>query len=373
VRRLLVLACAAVAVVAAPACGGDHAGKPRLPRALPRDFIGIVAEDAFAAPPRERRRILRRLGAAGVRLIRQTFDWSLVERAPGRYELGALDAFVAAAAAARIEVLPVLFNPPRFRSSAPRRGAGRTTYPPARPSSFGRFAARLARRYGPRGSLWRARPRLPRVPIRAWQVWNEPNLPIYWGGDPDPPAYARLLAAAKRALKAVDPHAEVVSAGLAESRLGMPFEQFVHELYEAGAADSLDTFALHPYAADAGAALRAVDRTRELLDEFDPDAPIWVTELGWASGGPRSPFTVGERGQAARIGAVLGQLVDQRRELGVRGVVYFNWRDAPPYPGGHDFFGLHTGLLRRNGSPKPAFHSFRAAVREAAANPDAAP
>jgi hypothetical protein len=372
VRRLLALASAAVALAAAPGCGDDQADKHRSPQALPRDFIGIVAEDALAAPPRERRRILRRLHAAGVELIRQTFDWSRVERAPGRYELAALDAYVAAAAAAQIELLPVLFNPPPFRSSAPRRGAGRATYPPKRPASLGRFAAALARRYGPGGSLWRARPRLPRVPIRAWQVWNEPNLPIYWGGDPDPPAYARLLAAAKRALKAVDPHAEVVSAGLPESRLGMPFEQFVRALYEAGAADSLDTFALHPYAANAAAALRAIERARELLDELHAEPPIWVTELGWASGGPRSPFTVGERGQAARIGSVLGDLVDQRRELGVRGVVYFNWRDAPPYPGGQDFFGLHTGLLRRNGGPKPAFRSFRAAVREAASNPNRA-
>jgi hypothetical protein len=369
VRRLLILACAAVALAALPGCGGDDAEKPPSTQTLPRDFIGIVAEDALAAQPPERRRIFRRLRAAGVRLVRQTFDWSLVERAPGRYDLAALDAYVSAAAAARIEVLPVLFNPPPFRSSAPRRGAGRAAYPPKRPASLGRFAATLARRYGHRGSLWRARPRLPRVPIRAWQVWNEPNLPIYWGGHPDPPAYARLLAATARALKAVDPHAEVVSAGLAESRLGMPFEQFVRELYDAGAADSLDTFALHPYAADADAALSAVERTRELLGELDPDAPIWVTELGWASGGPRSPFTVGERGQAACIGSVLGDLIDGRRELGLRGVVYFNWRDALPYPGGHDFFGLHTGLLRRNGTPKPAFHSFAAAAREGVSNP----
>jgi hypothetical protein len=363
VTRVLALACAAGALAAAPACGGDDADEPHSPQGLPRDFVGIVAEDALVARPPERRRILRRIHATGVRLIRQTFDWSLVERAPGRYELAALDAYVSSAAAARIELLPILFNPPPFHSSAPRRGALGATYPPERPASLGRFAAALARRYGPQGSLWRARPRLPRVPIRAWQVWNEPNLPVYWGGDPDPPAYARLLAAAKRALEAVDPHAELVSAGLPESRLGMPFEQFVRELYAAGAADSLETFALHPYAANADAALRAVERTRELLDELDADAPIWVTELGWASGGPRSPFTVGERGQAARVSSVIGGLVDRRRELGVRGVVYFNWRDAPPYRGGQDFFGLHTGLLRRNGGPKPAFRAFRAAVR----------
>ena len=47
----------------------------------------------------------------------------------------------------------------------------------------------------------------------------------------------------------------------------------------------------------------------------------------------------------------------------MRGVVYFNWRDSPPYPGGQDFFGLHTGLLSRDGQPKPAFGAYRGVAR----------
>ena len=48
----------------------------------------------------------------------------------------------------------------------------------------------LVGRYGPAGSLWAERPELPRIPIRAWQVFNETNrnevlstVPVDWGID----------------------------------------------------------------------------------------------------------------------------------------------------------------------------------------------
>ena len=53
-------------------------------------------------------------------------------------------------------------------------------------------------------------------------------------------------------------------------------------------------------------------------------------------------------------------------ELGLQGVIYFNWRDAPVYEGGQDFFGLHTGLVDAEGNPKPALDAYRSvAVRNA--------
>ena len=38
--------------------------------------------------------------------------------------------------------------------------------------------------------------------------------------------------------------------------------------------------------------------------------------------------------------------------------MYFAWRDAPPYAGGTDFWGLHTGLLAQDGSGKPALSAY---------------
>ena len=41
---------------------------------------------------------------------------------------------------------------------------------------------------------------------------------------------------------------------------------------------------------------------------------------------------------------------------------YFNWRDVSAAPGARDHWGLHTGLLRQDGSPKPALEALRQAA-----------
>jgi len=358
------VAVGAVGLVAG--CGGGPPPGPRTAARTPADFVGIVSEDLFAGSPAYRQRTLTRQRAAGVRLIRQTFHWNQIETEPGRFDLRAYDGYMADLAKRRMHVLPILFSPPEFRTSAPRHRGRRGTYPPRDSAAMGRFAAVLARRYGPQGSFWRERRDLPRLPVRSWQIWNEPNLRAYWASGPDPAAYTRLLRTVGRAIKRVDGKAEIVSAGLPESNLGIPFEQFLEGMENADAKSAYDVLAVHAFAADAGGAIGAVSGARKLLDDADDSAPIWITEIGWASGGPRSPFTVGERGQARRIRGLLTGLAAKRRELGVRGVVYYDWKDARPYPGGPDFFGLHTGLLTIDGRSKPALDAFRRATREIA-------
>lgn len=349
---------AAALVLAAASCGGGEGEPgpvPESPGPQP-PFFGIVAEDVLAGDADYRRHMLARQRAAGIRLLRQTFHWDRIERAPGRYDFRDYDAYVAAVARAGMDLLPILFTPPRFRAAG---GPARGTYPPDRPQDMATFAARLVRRYGPRGEFWKANPELPEHPIRAWQVWNEPNLPVYWPEGPDPEEYVRLLGAVYRAVKRADPGASVVSAGLSESRQGIPFEDFVRGMFEAGAGDALDVFALHAFARDAAGSVAAAEGTRSLLTELGSNAPIWVTEVGWASGGPPSPFTRGPEGQAELIRAALRAFSRRREELGLEGVIYFNWRDAPVYEGGQDFFGLHTGLLDIDGDPKPALDAYR--------------
>jgi hypothetical protein len=89
---------------------------------------------------------------------------------------------------------------------------------------------------------------------------------------------------------------------------------------------------------------------------------MWVTELGWSDVGPGSPFRAGKKGQAKRVGQAIAALKRSATSLNLRGFFYFAWRDGAVYHGGHDFWGLHTGLLRKNGSRKPAFAAFKKAV-----------
>jgi hypothetical protein len=363
VRRLPTIIAAALALSGcSEESGQDGEPGPVVPSRTPASFVGIVSEDLLAGDAAYRERMLARQAGVGIGLVRQTFHWDRIERSPGHYDFAEYDAYVEALARHGMELLPILFSPPAFRASGDRT---RGTFPPDRPRDLGAFAARLVERYGPRGSFWRERPGLPRLPIRAWQVWNEPNLPQYWPEGPDPAGYAALLRATAVSIRRADPHAKVVSAGLSESRLGMPFRRFVTGMYEAGAGRSIDIFALHAFARTARGSLDAAETTRALLEDLGQRPQIWVTEFGWASGGPASPFTTSERGQAERVGAALRELIARREELGLRGAVYFAWRDAPVYEGGQDFFGLHTGLLDIDGRPKPALEAFASAAAAA--------
>ena len=359
------LAALLLALLALPGCGGDDdaadPGPTRVPREATASFFGIVAEDVFAGDASYRRRTLAMQRSAGVRVIRQAFHWDQIEQAPGEYDFGVYDAYVTDVARAGMEVLPILYTPPEFRAP---RGPERGTYPPDRPEDMGVFAERLVRRYGPGGEFWSENPDLPAHPIRAWQVWNEPNLPVYWPDGPDAGEYVELLEAVAEGVKRADPRAAVVSAGLSESRHGISFRDFVEGMFDAGAGDALDVFALHAFARDTPGAVGAAETTRDLLGELGSNAPIWITEVGWANRGPASPFTVGDEGQAERVREALTAFWRRRKDLGLRGVIYYNWRDSPMYEGGQDFFGLHTGLLDIDGNPKPALAAYRAAASQ---------
>jgi hypothetical protein len=256
----------------------------------------------------------------------------------------------------------VLFNPPRFH----RRSRGRATCPPRRTATFARFAKRLVRRYGHRGTLWRQRPDLPRTPITAWQIWNEPNLAIYWCGRPNAGRYVAMLRRVGRAIKRVDRKAHILSAGLPPSKLksAVPLARYIRNMYRAGARRAFDSLAINSYARNHRELRGLLRSIRRLMNRRgDRRGSIWITELGWGDRGAKHRFIVGPQGQASRIRKSFAVIDKLRRRLRLRGVVYYSWRDSQPYPPNYDdMWGLHTGLLDTNGAAKPALDAFREGV-----------
>jgi hypothetical protein len=325
--------------------------------AVPRSFAGIYDEDAANLPAE---------ASAGVGIVRRPFDWSQVERSRGRYDFSPYDGFMAAAARAGVAVLPIVTGPtPAFWSSKPRNSRSKAVYPPKSFAAYAAFARAAVRRYGPQGSFWRAHPELTPLPIHSWQIWNEPNIPNWWRSGPSPRGYTRMLRVAYRAIKRVDRRAEVVAAGLPNSKLGVPFLRFLSGMYRAGAKRWFDTLAIHPYARRIRGLLRLAQLARQRMNRHGDRARLWVTELGWSTGGDASVFRVSEQGQAARISAALRGLIARRRSLRLRGFVVFRWKDAvaPPGLGKGDPWPLHAGLLRVDGSPKPSYDAFARIVR----------
>jgi hypothetical protein len=332
----------------------------------PPNFVGLVSDDAFWGTDADatRARTMAAIASTGARVLRQSFYWSVIEPQPGKYDWWLYDMYVEAAARQNLTILPILFDPPAFRSARPASGARRGTYPPANYSDFATFAAVLVRRYGPGGEFWRRHPELPQLPIRSWQVWNEPNIPVYWPSGPNPADYASMLRTVGEGIKAVDPGATVITAGLNDSELGIKLVPFLQGMYRAGAKGSFDVLALHPYAPGSDLVTAQLSRAvRELRRNGDPARTI-VTELGWATGGPsQRALVVSERGQASLIRRTLAQLARYRSQLRLDSVFYFNWRDVTAAPGSRDHWGLHTGLLREDGSTKPAMQALTDVTR----------
>ena len=330
----------------------------------PKDFVGVSADDLIGSTPQVQAQTLIGMNSAGVGLVRQVFEWKQVERSPGVYDFSVYDEYVSALAVHGITVLPVLMNTPDFYAKQP----GQRFPTPTDNGSLARYAQALIGRYGPNGSLWAERPSVPKLPIRQWQVWNEPNLGVYWGGGKaNPRQYVAMLKTVGKAIKAADRRAEVVTAGIAPSKLSyaMPYLKFIKGMYKARAAKYFDTFALNSYAKNEKELKKLLTSVRSAMNKAgDRKGKIWISELGWATGGPRHRFNVGAKKQAALIKKSFALVRKLRKSYRLRGLVYYAWRDLKPYaPNYDDLWGLHTGLVDVNGVPKPGLNALSDGIR----------
>ena len=336
---------------------------------MPRGWLGVVADGPLGAADAGE---WDRMATSGAESVRTAVRWSELQPygsaadvPPGdaaRFrdaggvptDYSGLDAIVAAAAQRGLAVLPVVQSTPGWAARRP----GDAASPPRDPSTFGRFLAALVGRYGPRGSLWDERPELPRLPIRDWQVWNEPNITRYWSEQPFARSYVRLLRAAHKALHRADGGATLVLAGL-------PNESWkaLRSIYEAGGRGHFDAVALHPYTRRPANVLRLVRYARRVMRKRgDARVPVWVTELSWPAAKGKVPrpagFEVTEAGQARRLGSALRLLAAARRRQRIERVFWYTWLSTEAGPSAFDWSGLRR-LREGSAVDAPALATFR--------------
>jgi hypothetical protein len=352
---LRIVLVALVVALALPA-GADAAR-----REVPRGWLGVVVdgpliERDFAEAGSE----WDRLAGSGAESVRAAVYWSRVQpNGPGELDFSAFDAVILAAAQRGLGVLPVLQGTPTWAALNP----GDPASPPNNPDDFARFLTALVTRYGPKGSLWAQHPEVSRQPVRSWQIWNEPNLTRYWNHAPWAPSYVALLKRAHTALKAADPGAKTVLAGL-------PNESWkaIKALYNAGARGSFDIVALHPYTGIPKNVIRIVKIVaREMARRGDARLPVWITELSWPAAQGKTPqhggFETTERGQKERLAEGLPLLAADRRKLRIGRVYWYTWLSVE---GITDSAFDYSGLRRlRNGQlhDAPSLATFRRLAR----------
>ena len=349
-RRAVALALPALLALLLAGCGGcggngGSGGGGQGPAKHPNDpFYGVVGANPFHDGG-----MLRRLGGGGVGTLRVDFGWGLVQPSRGApYDWSRYDLLIGGAAFNGIRVLATVYGSAVWAEPSPE-------YPPLGSAlpGFRSFVRAAVARYGSGGTFWREHPELPVMPITEWQLWNEPNSVYFWKPAPNPKSYLRVLRAFHDAVKHADPKGNVMLGGLFPTPKGIEMLAYLSDLYRLGAAKFFDEASVHPYAADPERALAHTERMRGLLDRAgDRSKPIWITEVGWASGGQPSGLTVGAERQAEYLTRFFELAAGARERLRLRGVIWYAVSDTPGplWPG-------HCGLFDLNGDPTPAWRA----------------
>ena len=352
-RRALVAAITAALLLAG--CGGGDSSDDQKAPAPAQPLLGVTSGallDEGAPLAAE----VRAMEASGVTALRAPFYWWTAQPAKGPPTFAATDPLVEAVSRAGIELLPIAMGTPAWAARHPRLGNS----PPAGTKAYAAFMTALIGRYGPSGSFWTEHPDVPKLPIRQWQLWNEPDHTHYWSDQPYARDYVTLARAARKAIKQADPGARVVMGGFADRSW-----ESIAAVYRAGAKGVFDVVAIHPYTFEVRNVMRIVEYARRALRKAgDGERPLWLTEVTWSSGKrpghPPAPFETTPADQAARLAQALPLLIRERRKLGVERIFWENWlsRDsnrANPF----DFSGLR--VLHPDGTvtEKPAFAEFK--------------
>jgi len=342
--NILLIICVLLAWIAAPR--PTPAASESLPTRLAEAPFGLNTHLATRYPDPHSMNVPAALVVqSGATWAREDVQWWRIQPTPDTWDWTFTDAAFRALIQRGINIVGVLGHPPGWATPDPADAASDFSFSAPDPNQFAAFAYAVAHRY----SRY----------IKHWEVWNEPDNPLFWRPAPDPAAYAALLQRASGAIHTAAPDARVLIGGV------NPFSTaFLKSVADAGAWSSFDILAIHPYVdpatPEAGNIAAAADGVRALAAQWG-QKPIWVTEIGWASGlsDHDSIGMLDEQGQANVL--VRAMLLLWRS--GVERIFWYTLKDDP-----NNHYGLVAeGSGRADYSrPKPAFYAFETLTHQLA-------
>jgi beta-xylosidase len=189
--------------------------------------------------------------------------------------------------------------------------------------------------------------------IEAAMIWNEPNNKSHWDPQVDPgwQLFASMARLAAQAIRAENPDLPRVLGGISPIDPG-----FIANLSARGVLEDIDVLAVHGFPLDWN--LWQIDEWPQKVAEISAmtHAPVWVTEVGVSSFGAEEVQAWG---------------VVRTAELLIGKVPRIHWYSLYDLPkawpattrhkeaeGSSYYRHFHMGLLREDGTPKPACERF---------------
>jgi hypothetical protein len=301
--------------------------------------LAAPADAALAAP-------------TGATLSRLHFDWRWSEPKPGQWNLATTDSVYNADLAVGIHPILVVTYAPSWAltngSATCDQYAADCRYPPGSNhlDAWRNAIQTIAKRYPKLGGI---------------EIWNEPNLGIFWAGGPNPAYYATLVKEAYAAVRATGSSIPVLGGALSaandqdEAATGgkeMSYRHFLSGMYGAGVKGNMDGLSVHSYPEDIDLwrFFKMLTEVRELQSANGDATPLWVTEIGVTTTGhdPNHDFDSNE--QAVMLGKVVSEL---RSMPDVKATIVHTLLEPTRYAATSAERGY--GIVNANGTVRPAY------------------
>jgi polysaccharide biosynthesis protein PslG len=326
----------------------------------------------FKGTPEEIEARFTRMKSLGITEARLDWEWRAVEKTKGEYDWSALDALVKLADKHNVTLFPIVHYAPDWALPDRKKPEGIFEMAPREDAfaDYAKFLAASIDRYGSK--------------IKNWQVWNEPNNKDFWGPEPDPEAFVKLMTAVDAGLgKERRGKVRLVHAGLSKADVS-----YMWQLWDRDKdyGRLFDVMAIHPYFFNPRGGVREV----EAVDGDDKAAapmgfigsttdggflpkvfniaqfmklkgspkPIWITEIGFMAGN-KNDWAISEDKEEKLASATL-KYIDEKLTSrafgeGIKGTapgverVYWFALDDYAFPQDMGNF----GLFRLDGSKRP--------------------
>ncbi len=309
--------------------------------------------------------LARNTGCAWVRIQAQ---WSELEQQPGIYTFNPLATIIDAARADGLKVLVTVNSVPTW-AYTPFSGQ------PADPVLFARFMDRLTSFFSGR--------------VDAWQLWNEPNLSYEAGGYIDAHGYFDMLQAASPIVRANDPKALIVLAGLApnsqhDRKWAYSDIEYLQDLlsigdgavknyidvvgaHSYGAGNSPDNFwpsnlADHPgWTTAPEFYFRHAEAIHNVLVEGGlGNLPVWLTEFGWTTKNDWPDYGYGDWVDPQQQAQYITRAYEIARTEWpwMQNMFVFSLNAAIFQGSGGPYYGF--SMTDEFGNPRPAYDAIRA-------------
>lgn len=274
--------------------------------------------------------------AIGIKWSREELSWGYIESQPGQWRFDRYDTAVDVAYSHGIALFGLLDYCVDWASTAPTDAEKRWCWMP-KIDAWQNYVHRVVDRYKDK--------------IKHWQIWNEPNIGVFWQPEPNFVDYSKLLKASYKIIKSIDPDAQIL--GCNTSRCD---QDFIEGVFTEGGFDWMDILGVHPYryprTPEETNLIGDMHKLVALMQKYGEAKPIWITEVGW-------PTHVGDERASTeeKQAAMIMRLYIQAIVSGdVEKICWYDYRND----GLDRNYNEHNfGILQRDFTPKLAYTAYK--------------